>query len=420
MERFTVSGGNRLYGAVRINAAKNSVLPLISASILSEGKTYIKNCPKISDVFVMTEIIKSIGGKAFFDGDTLVLDASTVCDWKLPEELTKRIRASFFTVGALLSRFEKAGVYSPGGCNIGKRPIDIHISALKTLGVSVSESDYISFKVNRRDGGKVTLKFPSVGATENVILASVRRKGEVRIVNCAREPEIVDLQEYLNLLGYKVNGAGTDEIVIEGVEKPSARDVEFTPSPDRIEAGTFLLAGAMCGGEIEFRREYLKNSLNITKILGNNACKIIGKNDKIYIIRFTGRTKAFGKVVTGPYPEFVTDMQPQLAACACVADGVTVIEEKVFPERFAYVSELKKTGADIEVFGNACVIVGKKNIGGAVMSAGDLRGGAALLLAGLAAEGRSVICGVSHIDRGYERIDEKLRALGADIVRAEI
>lgn len=420
MERFEIVGGQKLYGEVGISGAKNSVLPLIAASILSEGKTHIRNCPKIYDVEVMTEIIRSLGGKAYFDGNTLILDTADLNGSELPEKLTGQIRASLFTVGPLLTRFGKAAMCLPGGCNIGKRPIDIHVAALREIGVGVTYGEYTTFRRYELEGKRVVLRFPSVGATENLMMASVKSRGITYIVNCAKEPEIIDLQNYLNLIGAKISGAGTDVITVEGVEKLYSAEVEFTPSPDRIEAGTFIFLGAACGGELEFSVPSLRNSLFIAKIVGNNACKIIQKDDKIYILKFIRPKKGFGKIVTSPYPGFPTDLQPQLVACASVADGMTVVEDSVFPERFGYVKELKKTGADLSVYANACVAVGRKTITGTCMSAADLRGGAAMVITALAAEGKSIVGGIGHIDRGYDRIDEKLRKIGAKVARIEI
>ncbi len=417
MEKFVVRGGLRLEGEVNIQSAKNSVLPLIAASVMREGKTYIEKCPEISDVFVMMKIIERLGGKAWFEGETLIIDAKDINEWKLPLDLTAEIRASLFIVGALLTRFGYASIATPGGCNIGERPIDIHISALKDLGVNVHEGDTIIFSASSNSGATTRLRFKSVGATENAMMAAVKRRGVTVIENAASEPEIVDLQNFLNAIGCKVVGAGSDRITVEGVDKLYSGEVNFRPSYDRIETGTFLLAGAVCGGELRFENEALENSSALIKIIENNACKIYRKNGKIEYINFTGVYGGFGKVVVEPYPAFPTDLQPQLVAAAAFSNGLTIVEERVFKKRFGYVSQLVKTGADISVFDNACVVVGKRDIIGAEMVAGDLRGGAALLICALGANGVSSVSGARYIDRGYGAIEKKLRALGADVTR---
>ncbi len=420
MDRFIINGGNPLYGIPEISAAKNSALPILAASVALCGKTHIKNCPEICDVAVMADIIENMGGKTVFRSNELTIDAIGLKTWRLPCELTKKIRASLFIVGALLTRFGAAEICRAGGCDIGDRPIDIHIDALRALGADVEEGETVKFKKKKTGGGKVKLRYPSVGATENAMLYAAGLKGESVIENAAKEPEIVDLQNFLNLLGVKVSGAGGERITVCGDGRRETGEVYFEPSKDRIEAGTFLLAGAICGGEMQFETRDLCNLTAVSKILSNNACKIRPKNDKIVCVEYCGLKKGFGKVVVSPYPGFPTDLQPQLVAAASFARGVTVVEETVFPKRFNYVEELLKTGADISVGGNLCAVNGKAGLVGASMVAGDLRGGAALALAALGADGRSQILGVNHIDRGYFAFEKKLRALGADVSRVSV
>lgn len=420
MDRFIINGGNRLYGTPEISAAKNSALPILAASVALCGTTHIKNCPQITDVSVMTDIIEDMGGKAVFCGDELTIDASGLKTWRLPCELTKKIRASLFIVGALLTRFGCAEICKPGGCDIGDRPIDIHIAVLRELGADVEEGETVKFKKKKNTCGRVKLRYPSVGATENAMLYASGLKGETVIENAAKEPEIVDLQNFLNLMGVKVSGAGGERITVCGDDRREVGEVYFEPSKDRVEAGTFLLAGAICGGELLFEIEDLRNLSAVSKILSNNACKMRRKNDKIISVEYCALKKGFGKVVVSPYPGFPTDLQPQLVAAASYAHGVTVVEETVFPERFNYVGELLKTGADISVGGNLCAVNGKPDLVGATMVAEDLRGGAALVLAALGADGRSQILGVNHIDRGYFAFENKLRALGADVSRVSV
>lgn len=416
MEKFVISGGNKLYGKISATGAKNSILPLIAGSIISEGKTDILNCPKIKDVLVMCEILRRIGGKAEFDGDTLKIDTSSVYSWELPQDLTSEIRASLFMVGALISRFGYAVMKFPGGCKIGDRPVDIHVDGLRALGVNTIVGEELVFSGKKINSSTVTLRFPSVGATENLMMASVKIKGKTVIKNCAKEPEIIDLQNYLNLLGAKIKGAGSSVIEIEGVDKLTASKVEFTPSYDRIEIGTYLLAVSAVGGEVELDSEMVKNSSSLIKIFENNACKIYRNNGKIYNIDFNCKSVGFGKVVTGPYPDFPTDLHPQLVACACAHKGITAVEERVFPKRFAYTEQLLLMKADLTVYDNLCLVNGSDLFGTDVI-AGDLRGGAALVIAGLCAKGQTQVKNVGHIDRGYYKLEEKLSCLGAKIKR---
>ncbi len=416
MEKFIIEGGKKLCGKVEIQSAKNSILPLVSASIISGGKTRIKRCPKIKDVLVMCEIIREMGGKAEFFNEDLLLDTARINTWELPRKLTGEIRASLFMVGALLCRFNYASMRMPGGCNIGERPIDIHVNSMRKLGVVVSENEDIVFSGNLAKSGEVTLRFPSVGATENLMMCALKLKGRTVIKNCAKEPEIVDLQRYLNLIGGRVKGAGSSVIEIEGVDRFTKDEVSISPSLDRIELGTFLFAGASTGGELEIRAKDIENYRGIIKIFENNACKIYNNSDNIYYIGFSRPMKGFGKIVTGPYPEFPTDLHPQLIACGCSLVGLTAVEERVFPQRFGYVEQLKLLGANVGVYGNLCLASGGA-LKGTTVSAGDLRGGAALVIAGLFAEGVTEVKNVGHVDRGYYKIEEKLASLGAKIKR---
>lgn len=419
MEKFVINGGNKLYGEVEVQSAKNSVLPLIAASIMRKGKTYLKKCPKLSDVLVMASIIEELGGSAKFIGDTLELDCTDLNRHDLPKNLTAKIRASLFMVGALLTRFKKTSISSPGGCDIGDRPIDIHINSLRDLGVKVDEGEVVEFSERNNRSAKTRLAYKSVGATENLIMASVQRKGVTVIENSAKEPEIVDLANFLNLTGARISGAGSDVITVEGVEKLWDGELLFEPVADRIEVGTFLLAGVICGGELGVKGNGFENLSALTKIIENNACKIYKNNGKIDYIKFYGVYGGFGKVIVDPYPCFPTDLQPQLVSAATFAKGITVVEERVFKKRFNYVCQLRKTGADVSVFDNACVVVGKEKLTGAVMTAQDLRGGASLILQALGAKGTSEVLSCEHIDRGYFKIEDKLRALGADIKRID-
>lgn len=416
MEKFIISGGNKLFGRVEIQSAKNSILPLIAASVIKEGKTVIERCPKINDVIVMCEIIKALGGKYRFEGDLLYIDTENVRSWVLPSSLTSEIRASLFIVGALICRFGCAAICMPGGCNLGERPIDIHVDGFKALGVTVGEGEERTFYGKELKSNEITLRFPSVGATENLIMASIRAKGTTVLKNCAKEPEIVDLQNYLNAIGARIKGAGSSIITIEGGLNLAKGEVSVLPSADRIELGTFLYATASVGGEIEVDVKGLKKSDSYLKIFEDNACKIHSINDNIYNIGYNRPFNGFGKIQTGPYPSFPTDLQPQLVACACTAKGISVVIEGVFPKRFTYAEQLKLLGAKIDVYDNLCLVEGGM-LHGAKVTAGDLRGGASLIIGALSAEGESEIRNASHVDRGYYKIENKLSALGAKIRR---
>lgn len=417
MEKLIVRGRKKLYGKIEIAAAKNSVLPLMAACVLRGGKTVIENCPRICDVIVMGRILRSLGATVSFGENSLVVNADGVCRYDLPCDLTRKIRASVFLAGALVGRFGRASVCRPGGCDIGKRPIDIHLSAMRELGVKVTEEEDYLFRDVTGRGGETILSFPSVGATEYLVLLSAARKGRTVIRNAAREPEIVDLARYLNAAGAKIFGAGTETITIEGTEKLYGGEMRFCPLYDRAEAGTFLLAGVACGGELSFSKGSLANLDEVFKIIGQNACKTDAKNDKIERVIFREDPIGFGKIVTAPYPGVPTDLQPQLAAASCYCRGETEVTDLVFPDRFGYAEELKKIHGGIRLAGNTLTVSGGGEHTGAKMTARDLRGGAALAIAALAAEGESEIAGAEHIDRGYERFENKLRLLGADVFR---
>lgn len=412
MEKYVINGGRRLSGKLHVESAKNSVLPILAASILTDEEVVIKDCPKILDVLNMIRILVSLGVKTrFCDGD-LVVNSSGLNGFSVSNALGSQLRSSVFMMGALLSRCKKAELAYPGGCEIGLRPIDIHIRGLKNLGVNIEDTGgEIICSVENVSGGEVYLDFPSVGATENIMLASVFAKGKIEIRNAAKEPEIVDLMRFLNAMGAKVYGAGTSTILIEGVEK--LHGAVFKPTSDRIEAGTYLIATAINGGEVELDNCNVKNISSLVHKLCDNACKIIIKNDIIYL-KSGGVRKAFS-FATGPYPCFPTDLQAPLMSLATVSDGVSMVTENVFEMRYRHVQELIKMGADITVSGRTAIVKGVKRLTGATVRAQDLRGGAALVLAGLNAEGKTVVEDVVHIQRGYLDMDKKLRSLGADI-----
>ncbi len=416
MEKYLINGGRKLSGKISIQSAKNSVLPIIAGAILTDDEVVIKNCPKIKDVFSMLKILSHLGCVWQFDGDNLILNSSGADKYFVPKELASELRSSIFTLGALICRFKKAQIHLPGGCDIGQRPIDMHLSSLRRLGINVSEfNEQVFCSTKQIVGNDIYLDFPSVGATENIILASVLAKGKTQIFNAAREPEIVDLMNFLNSMGAKIYGAGTSTILIEGVKK--LHGTEYKPIPDRIECGTFLLGAAITGGEIEIHNCNAKNISILIHKLCDNTCKISINNDIIYI-KSGIEAKAFC-FSTGPYPQFPTDLQAQTMALLSVCQGKSVVVENVFEKRFSHATSLVDMGADIKVKGKRAYINGVNRLKGANVCAKDLRGGAALVLAGLNAEGQTKISNISHIERGYFEFDKKLRLLGADITKID-
>ncbi len=418
MEKYIINGGNKLYGNVEIQSAKNSVLPILAASVLTDEKVTLVNVPHISDVRNMVNILSCLGCKAIYDGNNIIIDSSSADCFEIPSALAHELRSSVFLLGSVISRFRSAKIAYPGGCDIGLRPVDLHLTGLKRLGVQITEKNgYILCKCDKLSGNEIMLDCPSVGATENIMLAAAKAEGVTVIKNAAREPEIEDLQNFLNLIGAKVAGAGSGTIVIEGVKSLSG--CEYKPIPDRIEAGTFLIGAAMCGGEITAEGVYPENISSLIHKLTENGCKIRIDNDKI-VLENHRKLTSVKTIETQPYPGFPTDLQAQFTALCCICTGHSIVTENLFETRFKYVPELRKMGADVTVFGRNAFVRGVDKFKGAQVLAHDLRGGAALVLAGLAAEGRSEVMDISHIDRGYGSFEYKLRKLGADIVRVTV
>ena len=408
-----IRGGNRLKGEVFIPSAKNSLLPLIACSILSGEPIEIYNCPILRDVRQMMEILHALGGTAEIREHTLYINNRDLRPDPVPAQLTGSIRSSVFILGPILGRFGKASVSYPGGCEIGLRPIDLHIAGLKSLGVTVKEEGgMIACETPRVPGGTVALDFPSVGATENVMMAAVLGKGRTVILNAAREPEIIDLQGFINRLGGSVHGAGTSTVIVDGVEKLGGG--RYVPIADRIAAGTYLLAGAATGGDVCVTNIYPESISAMTHKLTIAGCTVRSYDDRVRVIA-PERLHAFGKIETQPYPGFPTDLQPQFTAAMTIADGTGIVVENLFENRFKYTVQLNKLGADITVKDRTAVIRGVRRLTGAPVKAEDLRGGAALLIAGLAAEGVTEVSGLHHIERGYEAPDAVLRSLGGDV-----
>ena len=418
MEYLRVTGGNRLDGSLKITSAKNAVLPIIAGALLSEEDILIKNCSALSDITAMMKIIRSTGGKAEYDGNNILINCRNSNPALIESDLTGKIRSSIFIMGPILARFKHAALSYPGGCEIGLRPIDLHIFGLKKLNVKIREENgHIICDGSDMKSAEIDLDFPSVGATENIMMAAVFLNGKTTIRNAAREPEIVDLADFINSIGGKIYGAGTDTLVVEGVKKLSGG--EYTPVPDRIAGCTFLAACALTGGDV-----YLENlrsdTVNaVTEKLMRAGCELTRGYDFVRI-RSSGKLKAIHKVETQPYPGFPTDMQAPLVAMLTRANGCSVMVENLFENRYKYTVQLNKMGAKITVKDRIAVVKGVNKLHGTSIKSEDLRGGAALVIAALAAEGESIVTGVSHIDRGYYKIEDDFRSLGADIKRENI
>ncbi|MCL2540486.1 MAG: UDP-N-acetylglucosamine 1-carboxyvinyltransferase [Firmicutes bacterium] len=415
MHKYIINGGRRLFGTLEVSSAKNAFLPIIAGSLLSSGQVVLHKCPDYTDIASMCRIIESLGCKAAKNGRDLIIDSSNASGYTISEKLSAETRGSVFALGAILGKNKAARVAYPGGCAIGKRPIDLHLMGLRDLGVLITEEDsYVICDGSNMRGGVVRLSFPSVGATENMIMAAVLARGTTEIIGAACEPEVEDLANFLNHLGAKINGAGTSHIIIEGVN--SLGEGEYTPISDRITAGTYLIACAMAGGKITLSNFNPQHNRELINILQKSGCQITVFNDKISM-QCSNRLNPAGRIETRPYPGFPTDLQPQLLAMQCVADGISRITENLFESRFGHIPELIKMGADITFSGNTAYVTGVNRLTGTTVSATDLRCGAALTLAGLAAVGQTTVLGVGHIERGYENLDESLRQLGADVTR---
>ena len=416
MGKFLVEGQRSLSGKVSINGAKNSALKLMVATLLGHGKFTLENVPHITDVYTMVGVLEALGVYISFDSRLMHLDVSSL-QGQTPQKLARSMRASVQVMGPLLSRLGWVEVAKPGGCNIGTRPLDIHLLGLEQMGATIDVTDdtFVAWAPRGLKGADITFRYPSVGATENIMMAAAIAKGSTVIRNAAREPEILDIQEFLNSMGAKVKGAGTSVITIEGVHELGSTD--FTVMPDRIEAGTYLLAFLMSGGNGTVAGaipEHLESLLDLISSMGANVEVHQGEIS----ISSPKRLEPFN-ILTSPYPGFPTDLQPQMVALATQAHGKSELLEAVFDQRFGYTIELMKLGAQIGQKGKTLLVDGPARLQGASISAGDLRAGAALVLAALAADGQSTICGVEHIDRGYESIEKRLTQIGAKIQRIE-
>ena len=416
MDRLLITGGDRLEGTVRISGAKNSALKLMAASLLAEGRTVIHNVPRIVDCLTMGEVIEHLGGGVTWQGTTVAIDATELDSVETPYELVRRMRASIIVLGPLLARYGRARVAMPGGCNIGSRKIDLHIRGLERMGASFEyEHGYVNVLANELQGAFISLDFPSVGATENIMMAAVAAKGTTVIENAAREPEIVDLAHFLAAMGAHIDGAGTTSIEIAGVDR--FVPVEHHVIPDRVEAGTFAIAACGTHGDLFLegaRADHL--DLPLSKL--EQAGAEVGTDAGGITVRMGGRPASVD-FVTLPYPGFPTDLQPQMMAMLAVARGTSIATENVFESRFMFVDELNRMGADIRTEGHHAVIRGVDRLSAAPVRSLDIRAGAAMVVAALQADGTTEITNVYHLDRGYEDLEAKLVALGARVRRVE-
>ena len=412
MSLLRIRGGNSLKGSVRVHGAKNSVLPIMAASILSSGETVIHNCPNLSDVDAATKILRHLGCKVEMNSDCLYIDSSSMTRNDIPDNLMREMRSSVIFLGAILGRAGEAVISMPGGCELGPRPIDLHLSALRAMGAEIDEKGgNLYCKAKKLCGCRIDLAFPSVGATENSMLAASACQGETMIINAAREPEIRDLQEYLLKQGVRVSGAGTSTITVNGANfRPEA---EHWLIPDRIVTSTYLSAAAITRGRVDITGVCPKDLIAVTDVLSEMGCYLNIGEDFISIDARDG-LKAPKRVYTSPYPGFPTDAQPTLMAASLLAEGTTAFVETIFKNRYRHAAELQRMGADIKIDGRVAIVSGVKVLHGAQVTATDLRGGAALSVAALAAVGETVISEIKHIERGYDDLAGALRSLGAD------
>lgn len=415
---YEINGGNKLRGEYEIKGSKNATLPILIATLLIEEEVILENCPNLADIEHTIEILKSLGCCVKREGSCVVVCAKEISSLKVSKEIGEKMRSSILFLGALLAREKEASIPCPGGCVIGKRPIDIHLKAFERMGVCIEEREEM-YECLVSDGGKrgigngeICLSYPSVGATENILLLAVLTAGQTTIINPAKEPEIVSLVEFLRVCGANISGEGTGRIVVEGVKK--LHGTKFCLPFDRIEAGTYLYATALTKGEILLKDVHKGSMELVTNLLRATGCEMKWYEKEVYL-KAPNRLKSNFRITTAPYPKFSTDMQPLTVALLTLSQGRSMIKETVFEDRFSYVLELRKMGAKISVRNNCAVVCGCERLKGTTVIGKDLRGGMALVLAGLVAEGTSQVYGVEFMQRGYETIEKNYMSLGADI-----
>jgi len=418
MEGFLVRGGERLCGELTVDTAKNAILPIMAASVMCDEPIMLQRCAHLSDVESMRGILEKLGCRTEWSSDGLTIHGEMLSGGEMPEHLSKKVRSSIFLLGPVLSKLRKAAMAYPGGCEIGLRPIHLHLSGLRKLGVRIREEGGVLYCDGQNmHAADVHLDYPSVGATENVMMSAVLLEGVTTITNAAREPEIADLQAFINAMGGCVAGAGSQQIVIRGVKK--LHGGVFEPMPDRIVTGTYLCAAAVTGGTVTLKNARAGDLTAVLEKLSEMGCAL-HTEDQLISLAAPRRLKAFHQIQTQPYPGFPTDMQSQFLTLACAAQGSSVVVENVFENRFALVSDLSRMGANIRVSGRAAFVQGVEKLNGTQAYAHDLRAGAALVLMALRAEGETLVHDIKYIDRGYEKMEERLLRLGADIRRVAI
>ena len=415
-QKFVIKGGTPLNGELKIQGAKNSVLPIIAASVMCGGETVIENCPKISDTYASSRILTHLGLQCIIEKNVMTVRNNGNKTVEIPDDLMREMRSSIIYMGALLGACGECRMSFPGGCELGPRPIDMHIAAMKKLGAKVvDEYGIIKCTAERGlHGARINLNYPSVGTTENIMLAAVTAKGQTVISNAAREPEIIDLADFLNRCGGRIKGAGNSTIVIDGVQK--LRGCTYSVIADRIAAATYISAAASTGGEISLTGIDSSICDSFLPVFEQMGCKIYVYSDRLYI-NASGKLKGVNKITTMPHPGFPTDAQAVIMAALCKAYGSSIFEENIFESRYRHVDALVKMGADIKVLGKAAVVNGVEKLYGAKVSATDLRGGAAMAVAGLGAEGVTEVAEIHHIDRGYEDMEKAFSSLGGKIQR---
>lgn len=416
MYNYIINGGKKLHGEVTISGSKNASLPILAASIISGKTTKLYNVPNIEDVKITLKILENLGCKIKRDKNKIIINSKYMNKTTIPDELMRKLRSSVIIAGAIIARFKEVKFSYPGGCDIGSRPIDLHLENFKKIGVKINEnSSYIECKCDKIITKNIQLDFPSVGATENIMLASVIGNHEVTINNSAMEPEIIDLANFLNRAGAKIYGAGTNIIKIKGVEK--LKEVSYKIMPDRIEAGTFLVAGAITGGTIKVNEVCPEHIAPVIAKLRECGCEIITDKKSIYLS--SGKKLKSVDIKTMPYPGFPTDLQPIFSTLLTLCKGTSIITENIFENRFKFIQEIKRMGAKATIEGKTLVIKGVKRLHSADVESTDLRGGASLVLAALSAKGKTRVKKLEYLIRGYEDFDKKLKLLGADIIREE-